>query len=646
MILRAARTCLLAAALAAVLLRAGHGQDAPASQPEAYVNFSFDQVEVRLLARLVGDMTGKRFVIGDGVNGKVTVVTPPKIPVSEVYPLFLAVLESSGFSVVEEEGTCRVVPLPERAVAAAPVVGADGSTTGDGVITKVIRIENISALELRKILEPMVRGGKAGALAAFGPTNHLIITDTAENIRKIEQIVAELDRPGAARIAEFVQLKNASAEDVSAQLGAAIRGATSADKALSRHIQQVAEGGGSMPTDVTVVASPSANGLVIVGTPVQIAETKRIVEMMDVAPESGSGRFNALFLKYLSAEEAAKNLNALLAKTLEKDARQRIAIEPNVANNALLVESSPQDFEMIRGLVANLDQVPQQVMVEILIAEVSMGKNLDFGVDWATIDDPEDGKTTAIGRSRPGQNDTIMDIVSDAVFPQGLSIGVAHGVTVNAAGEQVPKIPFLVHALAQNRDVNILSSVPLRAQNNTEAKVSVVQNIPLLRSTIEGGSGTARDVIQNIDRVDVGIKLTLTPHVNPDRQVTMQLNPSIEAIVDEGPPDTQFAPTIAKREVSTTVTVPDESTIIISGLIREDRTKVVNKVPILGDIPLLGMLFRNTVDKKQRTNLLIFVTPHIVTDAVAAAKIESQIKERSSMDVSPTNLSVRSSQRK
>lgn len=647
MILRTTRTWTLATLVAVALLQGGPGRAQTATEEtEAYVNFSFDQVELRLLAKLVGDMTGKRFVIGDGVNGKVTVVTPPKIPVSEVYPLFLTVLESSGFSVMEEEGTYRVVPLPERAVAAAPVVGAEESTPDAGVITKVIRIENISSLELRKILEPMVRGGKVGALAAFGPTNHLIITDTAENVRRIEQIVAELDRPGASRVAEFIKLENASAEEVAAQLGAAIRGATTADKALSRHIQQVAEGAGGMPTDVTVVPSIAANSLVVVGTSVQIAEIKRIVKMMDVVPESGSGRFNALFLKYLSAEEAAKNLNALLAKTLEKDARQKIAIEPNVANNALLVESSPQDYEMIRTLVASLDQIPQQVMVEILIAEVSMDKNLDFGVDWATIDTPENGKTTAIGRSRPGESDTIMDIVTDAVFPQGLSIGVAHGVTVNAAGEEVPKIPFLVHALAQNRDVNILSSVPLRAQNNTEAKVSVVQNIPILRSTIEGGSGTARDVIQNIDRVDVGIKLTLTPHVNPDRQITMQLNPSIEAIVDEGPSDTDFAPTIAKREVSTTVTVPDESTIIISGLIREDRTKVVNKIPILGDIPLIGMLFRNTVDKKQRTNLLIFVTPHIVTETAAVEKMDALLRERSSLNVTPTNVSVRAPQRK
>ncbi|HPG00841.1 MAG TPA: type II secretion system secretin GspD [Kiritimatiellia bacterium] len=646
MILRSARKWTVAALVAVALLQGGPGRAQSAPETESYVNFSFDQVELRLLAKLVGDMTGKRFVIGDGVNGKVTVVTPPKIPVSEVYPLFLTVLESSGFSVMEQDGTYRVVPLPERAVSAAPVVGVEESTPTEGVITKVIRVENISALELRKILEPMVRGGKAGALAAFGPTNHLIITDTAENIRRMEQIIAELDRPGAARVAEFVKLKNASAEEVAAQLGAAIQGSTTADKALSRHIQQVAEGAGGMPTDVTVVPSAAANSLVIVGTPVQIAEIKRIIEMMDIAPDTGSGRFNALFLKYLSAEEAAKNLNALLAKSLEKDARQKISIEPNVANNALLIESSPQDYEMIRTLIASLDQVPQQVMVEILIAEVSVGKNLDFGVDWATIDTPESGKTTAIGRSRPGESDTIMDVVSDAVFPQGLSIGIAQGVTVNANGEQVPKIPFLVHALAQNRDVNILSSVPLRAQNNTEAKVSVVENIPLLRSTIEGGSGTARDVIQNIDRVDVGIKLTLTPHVNPDRQITMQLNPSIEAIVDEGPTGTQFAPTIAKREVSTTVTVPNESTIIISGLIREDRTKVVNKVPILGDIPLLGMLFRNTVDKKQRTNLLIFVTPHIVTDAAEADKMEALLKERSRLDVSPTNVSVRASQRK
>ncbi|MBU1910289.1 MAG: type II and III secretion system protein, partial [Verrucomicrobia bacterium] len=255
------------------------------------------------------------------------------------------------------------------------------------------------------------------------------------------------------------------------------------------------------------------------------------------------------------------------------------------------------------------------------------------------------GRTTALGRSTPGETDQIMDFVTKEVFPQGLSVGVARGTYTDAEGNIVPRIPFLMRALAQNRDVRILSSIPLWAQNNTEASLSVVENIPILRSTIEGGSGTARDVIQNIDRMDVGIKLKLTPHVNPQREVLMQLNPSIEAIIDEGPAD-KFAPTIAKREVSTTVTVPDKCTVIISGLIREDVIKVVSKVPILGDIPFLGWLFRSHSSRKQRTNLLIFVTPHIVTDIREAADLKQTLEDQAQLSGVRTNLDARPVRRK
>jgi general secretion pathway protein D len=611
----------------------------------SYVNFSFDQVDIRLLVKLVGDMTGKRFVIDNAVAGKVTVVTPPQIPADEVYPLFLSILESTGYSVLEKEGAFHVVALPERAISPAPVVGPGDTTVREGLITKVIRVSNISVLDLRKVLEPMVRGGKAGALAAFGPTNHLIITDTAENVARIEKLIAELDKPGAAREIEVIRLAHASADDLAKQVQAAISGSASGNQTLGRHIQQVAEGAGALPGDIVIVAAPSINSVVVAGTPVQLGEIKRVVEMMDVESESGYGRLNAIFLKYLSAEEAAKTLNALLAKTVEKDQRQRIALEPNAARNALVVDASPQDFALVQKLVAQLDEVPQQVMVEILIAEVGLDKNLDFGVEWSTIESPESGKDTILGRSLLGGTDNTAD-ATKGIFSQGLTFGISHGTFVDSAGNIQPRIPFLVKALAENRDVKILSSIPLRAQNNTEASVSVVENIPILRSTIEGGSGTARDVIQNIDRVDVGIKLKLTPHVNPDRQITLQLNPSIEAIVDQGPADTQFAPTIAKREVSTTVTVADKATIIISGLIREDDVKVVAKVPVLGDIPLLGMLFRNTTTRRQRTNLLIFVTPHIVTDLVDADALGETLKDRAGMDVTPTNLTVRPSKRK
>ena len=616
----------LAFGLLAVL---GPRSEAASNPPGATVNFNFEQADLRLLVKLVGEMTGRRFVLDETLTGKVTVVTPERIPVEEAYPLLVSVLEASGYTVAEQAGTHRVLKLGEAGVASAPVVIGNEGGPQAGLITKVFRIQNINVSEVRKVLEPLVRGGKQGAISAFPPSNHLIITDAAENIRRMEQIITELDRPGAARDLEVIQLKHAAADELARQLTAALKGRDSvSEKMVSRHIQQVGEGLGALPTEVVIVPAPQANSLVVVGTPVQLNDIKSIVTRLDVEPVSGYGRLHAVFLKYLSAEDAAKSLNALLAKTADKDQRASIALEHSVANNALIVDASPQDFEYLRTLVEQLDQEPQQVLVEVLIVEVGADRSLDFGVRLATVDQPKEGSTTVLGGSRPGASDTVLDAIQKGILPQGLTVGIARGTYTAADGTILPNIPLAVQALAHNRDLKILSNVPLWAQNNTEASVNVVQNIPILRSTIEGGSGTARDTIQNIDRIDVGIKLKLTPHVNPDRQITLQLNPSIEAVIDEGPADTQFAPTIAKREVSTTVTVSNEATVIISGLIREDRIKDVYKVPFLGDIPLLGLLFRSKSERTQRTNLLIFVTPHIVTDRADADRLKAQWEEK------------------
>jgi len=620
----------------ALALLAGPAVPAATNTMGAQVNFNFEQVELRLLVRLVGEMTGRRFVMDETLAGKVTVVTPDRIPVADAYPLLVSILEASGYTISEQGGTHRVVKLGEAGVASAPVVvdpeGAGAPETRAGLITKVIRVQNISVVELRKLLEPLVRGGKSGALSAFLPTNHLIITDTAENIRQIELILAELDRPGASRDIEVIPLQHASAADLATQLAAAIKGRDSAnDRVVARHIAQVGDGMGSLPAEVVIVPAAQANSLVVVGTPVQVNDIKAIVARLDVEPASGYGRLHAVFLKYLSAEEAAKSLNALLAKTAEKEQRAAIALEHSVANNALIVDASPQDFEHLKSLVAQLDLMPQQVLVEVLIVEVSEERALDLGVRLATVDQPKDGSTTVIGGSRPGEVDFVMDAIQKGILPQGLAVGVARGTYTAADGSVLPSIPLAVQALARNRDLKILSNVPLWAQNNSEASVNVVQNIPILRSTIEGGSGTARDTIQNIDRLDVGIKLKLTPLVNPNNEITLKLNPSIEAIIDDGPSGTTFAPTIAKREVSTTVTVSNEATVIISGLIREDRVKDVYKVPFLGDIPILGLLFRSKSERTQRTNLLIFVTPHIVTDRAEAERLRAQLESKSSI---------------
>ena len=596
------------------------------------VNFSFDQADLRLIIKIVGEMTGKRFILDDRVKGAITVVTPQNIPMDEVYPLLLSILESSGYTVVEKNEGTHVIPLPEGAANTGRVLTGDEQASG--LVTKVYRINHISAIELAKLLEPLVRGGKNGAVAAFGATNHLIITDTDEALRQVEKLIRDLDMPGASRTIEVIRLTHANADDLARQLIAAMRGTESSGDSVSRHLQRVGTGLSSLPSDMIVVPVPNANSVVIVGTPAQISQTQEIIALIDVESPVEFGRLNSIFLKYMSAEEAATTLNALLAKTAARDQTSRIAIEHNSANNALIVEAAPQDFELVRKLVEDLDRMPQQVMVEVVIAEISMDEGMDLGVELATIEAPKAGVNTVLGRSRPGETDGLSSLFDSGSFAQGLSIGIARGTYVDAAGRVLPRIPLLVQALAQNRDVKILSNIPLWAQNNTEASVSVVENIPILSSRIEG-TGDNRDVIQNIERVDVGIKLKLTPHINVDNEVKLKLNPSIEAILDSGPVGTEFAPTIAKREVTTTVTIPDRSTVIISGLIREDKIKEVSKVPFLGDIPLIGWLFRSQSERKQRTNLLIFVTPHIVRDMKDAEQVKKALEDRTAIEATP-----------
>ena len=607
---------------------------APEAAPAApRVQFSFEQADIRLVTQIVGKITGKKFVVPEGITGKVTILAPGSIAVEEVYPLFLNTLEASGYTVAERDGVYQVVALP-----AGPALLA-GSGVEGGLVTKLIPLKHVSAADVKKSFEPLVRGGKEGALEAFAPGNHLIVTDTSANVARLEKLLAEIDKPGSGSVVEVVPLKYASAEAVADQLRATFGATDSAVNKINRHFQQVAGGTGELPTDFTVVSAPQANSLILVGLPMQIAETKRIIEKMDVENPNGFGRLNAIFLRYLSAEEASKSLNALLGKapaTEGAPVQRDIAIEPSVANNALLVDASPQDFEYVRRLVERLDVVPQQVLVEVLIAEINMEKGLDLGVDLFGIDQPEGSDTGAFGRSRYGSSDATFNLLTNFAFPQGFAGGIISGTFTGPNGTVYNQIPIYLRAVAGENNLKILSNIPLWAQNNLEASVSVVENIPILKSSVEG-SGSDRDYIQNIERQDVGIKLTLTPHVNPEREIQLDLNPSIEAVVE----DTQnesYTPTISKREVKTTVTVPDRATVVISGLIREDTTKIATKVPLLGDIPFLGVLFRSTSDSKKRTNLLIFVTPRIVTDMKLAEQEKARLERATSLQGSETAL--------
>jgi general secretion pathway protein D len=613
--------------------------DLPAADTAA-VNFSFDQADLRILVKLVSDLTGRRFVVDDKVQGKVTVLTPAPIPVREVYPLFLAILEGSGYATVEGRDATLIVAREPRTAPAAPVVmPGEKPGPGQGLMTRVFQVRNLRAGDLRRALEPLMDSGKGG-LAALEDTNHLIVTDTPAGLARLEQLLEQVDQPGLARMTEIVPLTFADAAQMAAELSQALAGGARGGAAADRLKQRLppAPDAPSPAAEAVVVAAPHSNSLILVGTAAQIADLRRLIARMDVEAQKGRGWLRAIFLKYLTSEEAAKSLTSLLAKRMEKEPEHRIAIEANAANNALLIDASPQDYDMVRALLEELDTPPHQVLVEVLFAEATSSDGDEWGVEFLASGAPGDSAQPLGGMKLNTADDRLMADVLGGIVPNGLTFGIMKGRYTDASGRTIPGLPALVNLTAMHSEgrLRILSNIPLWAQNNQQASVSVGKNIPILKSTIAGGSGTARDIIENIDRVDVGIKLTVTPHVNPNDEVLMKLNPSIEAVIESSTGGRAFTPTIAKREVTTTVTVPNGQTIVISGLIREDTVKQLRRVPFLGSIPLLGYLFRSTVDGVERTNLLIFVTPHVIRTPADAAAARRLLEDRASRN--PTGL--------
>jgi general secretion pathway protein D len=589
---------------------------------------ALDRVKVEAFAQLLSDATGRPFAVAGDVDAAFTVIVPGgdalQLPAADVYAFGLSVLASAGLSVVDEGGSCRIVRLPEGGGLAVGAAMREGQTNS-GLVTRVFRVEHVAADDVRRVLEG--GGGRKGWIAVLESSNHLVVTDTARTLERVAALVAELDLPGLSRVTEVVPLKFADAESLARQLNTTIlQGQPQEGQQLAARLQGAGAASVQARTGLAV-AAPHANSVILVGPASQLTEFKALIAQLDVDMPTGRGHLNAIALQYLKADDAAKSISALLEKSAAKAADgksiRRIAVESSPANNALLVDASPNDFEIVRNLLAQLDRAPEQVHISVLIAEISDSGGFTWGVGLTALTAPDKKGATAFSAGSRLAGDTSGSLVENAtggILPQGLTAAFAHASGVDAAGNLIVNYPGIIsiEALKANSDVKILSETALQAQNNVEATLSIVDEIPILKSTIEGGSGTARDVIQNIERQEVGVKLKLMPHVIPGGLVRMDLSPSIESVISSGSSTTEFTPTIAKRTANTTVTVPDGQTIVIAGLTRKDVQKIDNRIPVLGDIPLLGWLFRYTSDVEKTANLLILVTPTIIRSPAEA----------------------------
>ncbi len=603
---------------------------APAAGRGDFLSFNFDRVDVRAFTKVVGAFTQRRFVVPEGVEGAITVVSPP-VSREEAYGVFAAILESNGFALQRDGDLERVVALPDRAARMGEIVPADAELPEHGLVTRIFRLDHIPAEDMRKTLEAQL--GQKDAVSVLEETNHLVISDTAERLRRVEALIAQLDRPGMASACEVIDLRHADAGQLARQLSVAF--SESANRASQLRARLPAPAGA--PADPlarapVIVASGHANQLLVTGSQRQIQTIRELVAKLDVAAPTGRSAFNVIVPKFLKASDFAQNMTTLLEKFAAGNAdptlARRISVQAIDAQNAILVNASPEDFRAVQALVEQLDVKPKQVHIEVLIAEVQEGAEDTLGVQF-NFAGTHHGATWG-GGSHPNAEQggsTLASTVGSQIYPEGLAAAV-----VNKAGQTLGVLN--VDALRQNSDVKILATPSVSAQNHTTAEVTIVNNIPMTESTVTG-TGSDKDVVQTITRYDVGVKLAITPHIVPGGEVQMELQPSIEAVTSGGTGG-DYAPTIAKRTVKTVQTARDGETIVISGLTRADTTTVERRVPLLGSIPLLGWLFRWDTEVENRTSILVFVTPTILDGDDAPAALRESLEARTGL--SATNI--------
>lgn len=568
--------------------------------------------DINGLIEIVSQETGINFIVDPRVRGQVNVVSGQPIRREELYDLFLGVLKSQGFAAVRgSDGMVRIVP--EVQAKENEVAGLTGDTPGDEYITEVITVNNMDAGQLVRILRPLVP--KGGHLAAAAASNSLVIADTAANVRRIQALIARMDRESTEDF-EVLPLEYASALDV-------VRIVQGLDS--NAPAEEFTRG-------PKLVADERTNSVILRGDPEARATLRSVVRRLDVEGDQGNTQVH--YLRYAKAEEVAEVLRSIAEgrernqsgttstssgnTTASNTAEQnRVRIEAHESTNAVVIYGPAELSRELSSIIRQLDIRRAQVLVEAVIAEVSYDRAKELGVQWGF--GSEDSGVGIINFNRNGNS--IVDLAAgvnaflegDVSSPPSLGSGLSLGGIGSIGSTQ---IALLVNALQGDTASNILSTPSLLTLDNEEAEIVVGQNVPFIVGRSVEDSGQAFDTIQ---REDVGIKLKIRPQINEGNAVRLEIAQEVSQIA----PGTSGAADIItnKRSLTTHVMVDDNQMIVLGGLIDDQMVETADKVPGLGDIPGLGRLFRYDTASLQKRNLMVFLRPVIVRDSAVAESL-------------------------
>lgn len=480
-------------------------------------------------------------------------------------------------------------------------------------MTQIIPLENSSVAELAGIVKSIL--GPTGGVSAYKPSNTLIVTSLASNINRILKIIKEVDKQQYATKSANIDVINGDADTIS----------SSVNKIMAAKLADMQKKG---RTGLAItVADERTNSIYILADGPNLQIIRSMIRSMDVPTPAGKGSIHLYSLKNADAEDLSKVLLSLVtgAKSA-KDAKDKVVtgsvnIVADKATNSLVITARPDDYAHLENIIKKMDIRRKQVFIEALIMEVSDSVDFEFGANWAIPGGT--GDLTAYASSNPGASSSgvsLSTVTSMATFPSGGAVG-ALLTDIIKVGDEKYSIQSLIAASTSNDDYKILSTPQLLTLDNQEARVDVVQNIPYSKETTTSSANRDYDS-QSIDYKDVGVKLKVTPQIGVGNSLRLKVYQEVSRVAQssiESGGQTILAPTTRKREVETMIQVEDGQTIVIAGLLGEDDVINESKVPFLGDIPILGYLFKYESKEKEKTNLFVFLTPKIM-DSVEEEK--------------------------
>ncbi len=603
--------------LAALLLTTPLGWAAAAPT----VTLNLKDADIGALISTVAEITGKNFIVDPRVKAKITVISSKPMNKNEVYQVFLSILDVHGFAVVPSGNVLKIVPDINAKQSSIPTLPDKESAGTDMVATQIIPIHNVSAAQLVPILRPLIP--QQGHLAAYPSTNVLIISDRATNIERLVKIIERIDQAGDNDV-EVIPLQHASAAEVVRIL-----------VSLSKPTPGEAPAGGAP----NFIADERTNSILMSGDKSVRLSMRAIIAHLDTPMES-TGNTRVIYLRYAQAKDLVAVLKGVGASQGKAAAggvpaaavaasSQQFDVQPDEATNSVVITASPDIMRSLEQVIHQLDIRRAQVLVEAVIAEVSSDKAKDLGVQWIFDGSPSNNPVGVINFTGSGLG--ISGIAAAATAGGAAAAAAASAVPEGATlgfgrfNDKNFNFGALLNALATDGNTNILSTPNLLTLDNEEAEIVIGKNVPFITGSFSSTGGgttgagtTVNNPFQTIQRQDVGLTLKIKPQINEGDAIKLEIQQEVSSLS----PSVQGSSDLVtdKRSIKTSVMIDDGKIVVLGGLIEDKLTEKVSKVPLLGDIPLLGALFRNTNSTKNKTNLMVFIHPTIVRDDAASAQ--------------------------